>query len=365
MPFDLNTAFDNAIAQSASDIFLRSGGLPRMRVRGEVTPISTEVVTEAEMDAVMQRLLGHPKNAKKYEDDGEVDTAYQYETKCRFRCNLFHTMGRKAAVLRRIPNKVPNFKELGLPEKALEAICAMRRGLVLVTGITGSGKSTTLSAVINHINDSHPRHIVTLEDPVEFVYPDNKSMVNQREIGSDSNDFHMALRNVVRQAPDVILLGEMRDMETMEAAISAAETGHLVFSTLHTTNASQTVERIIQFFPPHQHEVIRMQLSLVMKGVLSQRLVPTKDGKGRAVVVEVMMNTPRIAELLLEGKTHELADAIAQGEYYHCQTFNQHLHKLFTSGVISEQDALANSDSPDELKLQMRGIVRGGQMGFN
>lgn len=360
MSYNLDALLDRAIETEASDIYLRAGVSPSLRVDGEVHPWGDAVGPE-DMSAIIATLQGSEKNKTTYDTQGEVDTAYQFQGKCRFRCNLFHTMGREAAVLRRIPNRVPDFADLGLPDKALEKICGMHRGLVLVTGITGSGKSTTLSAVINHINDSFPRHIVTLEDPVEFVYQDNKSVVNQREVGTDTADFHQALRNVVRQAPDVILLGELRDAESMEAAISAAETGHLVFSTLHTTNASQTVERILQFFEPHEHEGIRMQLSLVLQGVLSQRLVRLKDGKGRAVVVEVMMNTPRIAELLNEGRTRELPEAIAGGEYYHCQTFNQHLHKLWKDGVIDEEGALANSDSPDELKLLMRGIVRGGQ----
>jgi len=361
MAFDLPSLLDAALEHDASDIFLRSNAVPRMRVKGEVMPWGSDAISFEEMSQTLDKLLNNEKNKQRFMQDGEVDTAYQFEDKCRFRCNIFLSRERQAAVLRLIPNRVPTFKELGLPQEALSKICAMRRGLVLVTGITGSGKSTTLSAVINHINETHRRHIVTLEDPVEFVYDDNLSVVNQREIGTDSSDFHLALRNVVRQSPDVILLGEMRDKETMEAAISAAETGHLVFSTLHTTNATQTVERIIQFFPPHQHDVIRMQLSLVLQGVVSQRLIPKADNLGRTVAVEVMMNTPRVAELLLGGKTHELVDAITESAYYNCQTFNQHLYQLYTNKIITEEAAMSNSDSPDELKLMMRGISRGGQ----
>jgi twitching motility protein PilT len=361
MSFSIVSLLDAALENEASDIFIRSGAVPHLRVKGDVLPWGSDRISEEEMMETLTLLFNHDKNKERFIKDGEVDTAYQFGDKCRFRCNIFMTRERPAAVLRLIPNRVPTFAELGLPREALDKVCGMRRGLVLVTGITGSGKSTTLSAVINHINDNYARHIVTLEDPVEFVYEDSKSVVNQREIGTDSFDFHLALRNVVRQSPDVILLGEMRDQETMEAAIAAAETGHLVFSTLHTTNATQTVERIIQFFPPHQHEVIRMQLSLVMQAVVSQRLIPKMDNTGRAVAVEVMMHTPRVAELLLGGKTHELVDAIQESSYYHCQTFNQHLFKLYSDKVISEEDAMANSDSPDELKLMMRGISRGGQ----
>ncbi len=364
MAFDLKNILQAAVDKGASDVYLREGAIPSMRLDGEVLTEGTDRLFDSDVSTVLDKLLTSKQSRERFETQGEVDVAYAFKDICRFRCNVFRTRGRVAAVLRLIPKRVPSFNDLGLPEKALEKICALRRGLVLVTGITGSGKSTTLSSVLNHVNDTYHRHIVTLEDPVEFVYDDAKSIVNQREVGSDTLDFHQALRNVVRQAPDIILLGELRDSESMEAAIAAAETGHLVFSTLHTTNASQTVERILQFFEPHEHATVRMQLSLVLQGVLSQRLVPTVAG-GRVAAVEVMMNTPRIAELLNEGHTRELDDAIAQGGHYHCQTFNQHLHKMWSDKMISEEDALANADKPDELKLLMRGIVKGGERNFS
>jgi twitching motility protein PilT len=238
----------------------------------------------------------------------------------------------------------------------------MKRGLVLATGTAGSGKSTTLAAMLEYVNRNMNKHIITIEDPIEYRFEDKRSIVNQREVGVDVSNFSSALRQAVRQSPDVIFIGEMRDAETVQAAISAAETGHLVFSTLHTVNAVQTVERIITFFPPHQHELVRLQLALNLAGVVSLRLIKNKEGTAMVPAVELLINTPTVRELLEQGQTRSLPKALAEGSYYGTMTFNQSLIRLFQAGNISLEDALLASDSPDELKMQMRGITQGGQV---
>jgi twitching motility protein PilT len=254
---------------------------------------------------------------------------------------------------------VPGFKDLGLPIETFERLAMLRRGLILVTGITGSGKSTTLASMIQYMNQTTNRHIITVEDPIEYSYADDRCIINQREVGIDTRDFKTALRTAMRESPDVILIGEMRDQETVQAAIDAAETGHLVLSTLHTTNAQQTMERIINFFPPYQHQLIRMQLSMVFQAVVSQRLVPRIGGSGRAPGLEIMIATPTIKQMLEEGRTLELYGAIRDSEHFGCITFNQSLFKLFEAGFISREDALATSDNPDEMEMLFRGIQRG------
>ena len=256
-------------------------------------------------------------------------------------------------------NEIPSFKDLNLPVEPLKRLASLKRGLVLATGIAGSGKSTTLASMLEYVNRTMNKHIVTVEDPVEFRFEDKRSIVNQREIGVDVSSFPQALRQSLRQSPDVILIGEMRDAETVAAAISAAETGHLVFSTLHTVNAVQTVERIISFFPPHQHELIRMQLALNLAGVCSLRLVKNKDGSSMVPAVELMINTPTVRDLLEKGETRMLPKVLAEGGYYGTMTFNQSLIRLFQAGNISLEDALGASDNPDDLKMQMRGITQG------
>jgi twitching motility protein PilT len=233
--------------------------------------------------------------------------------------------------------------------------------MVLVTGVTGSGKSSTLAAMVNYINHTMNKHIITIEDPIEYVFKDKRSIITQREIGHDTASFPAAIRAAMRQAPDVLMIGEMRDKETMEAAIHAAETGHLVFSTLHTVNAQQTVERIINYFPPHQHELIRMQLSMVLEGVVAQRLGPRKGGTGRVPAVELMIKSPSIADMLREGRTTDLYKCMAESEYFGCMTFNQSIRALYQEDLISLEDAMKMADNPEELKMELRGIVKGAR----
>jgi len=346
------------VKEGASDLIVKTNAFPAMRHDGDVRFISDEAISPDVAKSYLDTLLSK-SGFEKFRKDGAVDRAVAIEGVGRFRCNIFRQSGRIAFVFRHVKENVPSFKDLHLPVEQLKKLASLRRGLVLATGVAGSGKSTSLASVIEYINKSMPRHIITIEDPIEYLYDDKLSIVNQREIGTDAPDFATALKHSLRQAPDVILIGEMRDRETVEAAISAAETGHLVFSTLHTVNSVQTVERIISFFPPHQHDLIRLQLSMNLAGVLSLRLLSLKSGPGQMPACELLMNTPTVSELLMEGRTRELPKALAEGTYYGTMTFNQSLIRLFESGNISYEDAVNSSDNPDELKLQMRGITKG------
>ncbi|MDH3592072.1 MAG: PilT/PilU family type 4a pilus ATPase, partial [Planctomycetota bacterium] len=314
-------------------------------------------------DAFAQSLVDEviPSSLKaRFEQEGEVDCSYSVEDVGRFRANVFRQQGRLCLVFRRISSEIPSMEELLLPAKQLMQLAALQRGLVIVTGTTGAGKSTTLASMVDYMNHHFARHIITVEDPIEYVHIDRKSMINQREVGFDTRDYAAALRHVVRQTPDVIMVGEMRDQETVRAALAAAETGHLVLSTLHTINAVQSVERILGFFPPHQHEELRMQLSLTLEGIVSQRLLPRKNDQSRVPAVEILLATPTIRDLLYEGKTRELHKAIYEGmHYYGTQTFQQSITYLYREGVITYEDALSASDNPDELKLELRGITKG------
>ncbi len=355
-----------SVALQASDLILKPGAVPSLRVDGQVRPAGGSgaegecaPLPAATVAAFFDR-MANARARRIFEEDGEVDLAFEQPGSGRFRVNAFRQMGHVAMVLRRINDQVPDFEGLGLPGKVVQGLCALSRGLVLVTGVTGSGKSTTLAAMIDHMNRTTRRHIITIEDPVEFLHRDKQCIVNQREIGMDSKSFSSALKHVVRESPDVILIGEMRDVETMEAAIAAAETGHLVFSTLHTVNAIQTVERVLNFFPPHQHDLVRQQLSMVLEGVISQRLLRRKGAKGRVPAVEILLGTPTVKELLAEGKTHDLSKAISEGRsYFGSQTFAQGLMELVREGHVDAEEALLAADDPEELKLDMRGIRRG------
>jgi twitching motility protein PilT len=268
--------------------------------------------------------------------------------------------------MRYIRSNIPPLEELGLPMKPLQKLATATRGLVIVTGIAGSGKSTTIASLLNYINKNWSKHVVTIEDPIEYLFIDDKSLIDQRELGIDTYSFTSALKHAVRQSPDIIMIGEMRDKDTMEAALNAAETGHLVISTLHSINAVQTVERIINFFPPHQHSLLRQQLSMLLQGVISQRLITRHDGKGMVPAAEILLTTPTIKDMLYEGKTRELYDAIKEGNtYYGTQTFNQSLKYLYQNNFISVEDALAFADRPDELKLELRGITKGDASDFD
>ncbi len=351
--------FKQMVDQEASDLILRTGHRVVTRVDGEIRFVGDEVFTDEQGDTLLAHILG-PKELERFEDRNEWDTAFVVPGAGRFRCNIMRQRRRVAFVFRHVKETVPSLEDLYLPSAPLKRLSLLRRGLVLVTGIAGSGKSTTLASMIDYVNECANRHVVTIEDPIEFIFQDRLCAITQREVGIDTEDYYRALKAAMRQTPDIILVGEMRDKQTVEAAMMAAETGHLVLSTLHTVNAVQTVERIISFFPPHQHDTIRMQLSLVLAGVVSQRLIGRRSVAGRVPAVEVMIGTPTVQEMVLEGRTRELAEAVEDGhQYYGSQSFNQCLVGLVREGVIDFDDAVAAADNPDELKLALRGITKG------
>lgn len=346
------------VKENASDLVLKANGCPAVRVAGAIRFLGDQPLPAELVRSYVSEVLNE-RGEREFEETGATDTAVALPGVGRFRCNSFHQCGEMGLVFRAIKSEIPSFKDLNLPVEPLKRLASLKRGLVLATGIAGSGKSTTLASMLEYVNRTMNKHIVTVEDPVEFRFEDKRSIVNQREIGVDVSSFPQALRQSLRQSPDVILIGEMRDAETVAAAISAAETGHLVFSTLHTVNAVQTVERIISFFPPHQHELVRMQLALNLAGVCSLRLVKNKDGSSMVPAVELMINTPTVRDLLEKGETRMLPKVLAEGGYYGTMTFNQSLIRLFQAGNISLEDALSASDNPDDLKMQMRGITQG------
>ena len=350
------------VIEKASDLFIKVGTPPSLRVDGTIHFLDCDELTTQDVMEIYEIIEDSKKEGFRKKELGDIDTAYEIPGIGRFRVNIFHQRGHLGFVLRHIESNVMTFEDLGLPADTIKKLSANHRGLVLLTGQTGSGKSTTLAAMINYVNQHFNKHIITVEDPIELIFRDRKSIIDQREIGTDVSDFLTALKMAMRQSPDVILIGEMRDRETMEAALSAAETGHLVFSTLHTVNATQTIERIINFFPPHQHSLIRMQLSLVLKGVISQRLIPKKSESGRVPAIEMMITSPTVSELLAQGKTPELYNAVKEGGYFGCQTFNQSLKKLYQDDHIDLDHAMAYADNPDELKLEIKGIYKGASV---
>ena len=354
----LHGLLKETVKRGASDLFLKTGSAPCLRVDGPVFFSNSEPVAGATMERVAQCLL--PDGVQEFQDSGEVDLAYEVEDVGRFRVNVFHQRNTISAAFRYIPHEIPGFEELNLPAEQLQHLASQTSGLVLVTGVTGSGKSTTLAAMVDYMNDKFRRHIITIEDPIEFAHEDRKCLVEQREVGTDTATFGSALKHVVRQSPDVILIGEMRDRETIETAINAAEIGHLVLSTLHTGNATQTLERMISYFPPHQHDLVRMQLSSTMQGILSQQLLQRADGEGRIPALEIMMRAPTICELIHKGRTYELSRAMSEDTYYGNLTYHESLAALYRDGVVTMEDALAASPRPQELKNRLQGLETGG-----
>ena len=355
---ELNEILKIALKGGASDIHLKSG-LPTMfRVDGALVPLKNgERLLPEEMQKTAFSLMNQVQKAR-FEEDRECDLAYGIPGLGRFRVNVFQQRGTIGIVFRVIPFGVKSIDQLLLP-RVIERISMENRGLVLVTGTTGSGKSTTLAAMIDHINSNRTCHIMTIEDPIEFLIRDRRSLVNQREIGVDTQSFANALRAALRQDPDVILVGEMRDFETIETAITAAETGHLVMSTLHTLDATETINRIISVFPPYQQKQVRLQLATILKAVISQRLVPRADGRGRVPALEVMVSTARIRECMADKeRTKELPDAISKGfSTYGMQTFDQSLMHLVKQELVTYEEALKHVSNPDDFALRFRGIA--------
>ncbi len=354
---ELNEILQVALRGGASDIHLKAGLPPMFRVDGQLVPLKDARRLPPEEIARMSFGIMNDYQKEKFKQTNEIDLAYGVPGLGRFRVNIFQQRGTIGGVLRVIPFKILSIEQLMLP-KVLEKLSLSERGLILVTGTTGSGKSTTLAAMIDHINANETCHIMTIEDPIEFLVRDKRSIVNQREVGVDTISFGQALKSALRQDPDVILVGEMRDLETIETALTAAETGHLVMSTLHTLDATETINRVISVFPPHQQKQVRMQLGSVLKAVVSQRLVPKADGRGRVAAVEVLVATARVREMIEEkDRTKEIPDAIAQGhQSYGMQTFDQSLMVHLKNGLITYDEALRQASNPDDFALRVSGI---------
>jgi len=353
----VNDLLKLAVERGASDLHLKVGTYPMARVHGRLMRVSNDKKLDHEDLVEMAASIMSATQRQRFKDAQEIDLAYSVPGLGRFRCNVFQQRGTIGMVLRVIPFKVKSIDELDLPP-VLRKIAEEERGLVLVTGTTGSGKSTTLAAMIDHINNTRSSHVITIEDPIEYLHKDNEAIITQREIGVDTRSFAYALRSALRQDPDVVLVGEMRDMETIETALHAAETGHLVFSTLHTLDATETINRIISVFPPHQQKQVRLQLAVVLKAAVAMRLIPRADGNGRVPAMEVLIATPFIKDCIIDKeKTHLIQGAIAQGtSQYGMQTFDQSIFSLYSQKLITYDEALRWASNVDEFKLRVQGI---------
>ena len=350
---DMESLLREAVDRHASDLHVTVGVPPILRINGILTKLDLPSLSVEDTLQLFEEIVAEERRTQ-FSQNGEVDFSYTIFGLSRFRVNAFRQRGSIAIAIRIIPERVPTLQELKLPDIVRE-LAGKPRGLVLVTGPTGSGKSTTMAAMIDLINSQRACNILTLEDPIEYLHRHRQSIINQREVGADTRTFANALRAALREDPDVILVGEMRDMETISIAVRAAETGHLVLATLHTSDASQTVDRIIDVFPPYQHQQVRTQLSLALQGIVSQQLLPRKDGKGRAVAVETLVATPATRNLIREGKSHQLLSVIQTGAKFGMQSMDTALRDLCRAGTISEEEALMRSSDPDTLQRLLRG----------
>jgi twitching motility protein PilT len=358
--FDIDNALCTLVADGGSDLHLKVKNQPQTRVDGELRPIDgSELLTAEDTETAVRTMLTDPVKLAELAEEFEVDFSYSISGVARFRVNAFRQRGTLSVVARAIPHSIRSVSELMLPEVITE-LADEERGIILLTGTTGSGKSTTLAAMLDHINRNHAKHIVTIEDPIEFLHVDRRSIINQREIGMDTLSFKRALRRVLRQDPDVILIGEMRDEETVHTALSAAETGHLVLSTVHTVDAAETVNRIIDFFPPHMHQQVRAMLAGTLKGVISQRLVRSTDG-GRVATCEIMRMTGRVRDMIMDpAQTGRLTEVVSEGSYYGMQTFDQALFAHVKAGRVDISEALKAATSPHDFKLLLQADGRKG-----
>jgi len=349
---NLHQLLKELIDRGGSDLHITTNSPPQIRVDGKLTPLSMPALTPVETKQFCYSVLTEAQKHK-FEEENELDLSFGVKGLSRFRGNVFIQRGAVGAVFRTIPYKILSFEELGLPP-VVKDLAAKPRGLVLVTGPTGSGKSTTLASIVDRINTDRHEHIVTVEDPIEYLHPHKGCLVNQREVGADTRSFKNALKYILRQDPDVVLVGELRDLETIEAALTVAETGHLCFATLHTNSCVQTINRIIDVFPPYQQTQVRTQLSFVLEGVLSQTLIPRMGGRGRALALEVMIPNPAIRNLIREDKIHQIYSQMQVGQdKFGMQTMNQSLFSLFTRRIISLEDAIGRSSDPDEFRQMM------------
>ena len=345
------------VEKAASDVYVKVGSPPVFRVNGALESFDLTATTDRDTEQIAKQLMtDHQK--RRFDDNPDLDLAYTSTDGHRYRVNAFRQKGHLGFVIRLVQMENLTFEKLNLPP-VVQRLAELPRGLVLVTGATGSGKSTTLAAMINYINNSFKKHVMTIEDPIEFIHDDKLSVINQREVGFDTNSFADALKHVVRQSPDVIQVGEMRDLDTMITALSAAQTGHLVLSTMHTTDVTQTLDRIINYFPEHLRPQIRLELSLCLEGVVCMRLLPRKDCPGRIPALEVMLGTPAVKNLLFSGETWRILELVKQGRDMGMQTFNQALVDLYRADEVSYDDALLCATSPEEFKLNAQGIYTG------
>ena len=348
------------VAKKASDLHIRVGLKPMLRINEDLVPAEYDPLSGEEVEKMALGLMNEEQKSI-FRHDHELDMAYSVSGLARFRLNIFLQRGTISMALRLVPIQILDFETLNLPP-IIAALSEKPRGLVLVTGTTGSGKSTTLAAMVDHINTTRKAHIITIEDPIEFLHKDKMSILSQREIGLDTRNFPSALRHVMRQDPNVVLIGEMRDLETMSSALTAAQLGHLVLSTLHTIDAVQTISRIIDLFPPYQQTQVRLQLANTLQGVISQRLLPRIDTEGLIPGIEILIATPYVRKLIEENNFGDLRKAIQDGSYYGMQSFNQALVTLYKGGKVSLEEALANASNPEELMLNIRGIYSGSDM---
>ncbi len=359
---NINLLLKIMVQNNASDIHIKGESPVFLRINGRLFPIKDSIISSAQVKELVLPLMNE-RLRKIFDEKFEVDFSYEVEGVGRFRFNYFLQRGKPALAIRYIPFKIPSFEELRLPTKPLEKLASSPRGLILVTGVTGSGKSTTLASIIEFINSNYDKRIITIEDPIEYVFNDKKSVISQREVGNDTTSFLEALRVALRQDPDVIMVGEMRDLETTKAAITAAETGHLVLSTMHTANSVQTISRIIDLYPPYQQTQIRLQLSEILRGIISQRLL-TSSKAGRIVATEIMINTPLIKKLIVENNLDGITQAIAKGGYYGMQTFNQSLIEIYKNNMASLEEIVEAASNPDDVLLAIKGIEQDSGSGF-
>ncbi len=348
----------------ASDLHVRVGIRPMVRVDGSLTAIDDQIMVHEDIDKILSQIL-NDEQKERFHKKREMDLALSISKMGRFRINLYKQRGTVGIAIRQVNTKVPSFEELNLPTVVKE-IASNKRGLVIVTGTTGSGKSTTLASIVENINSSRHENILTIEDPIEYIYRDKKSIISQREVGGDTENFAAALRHAFRQDPDIILVGEIRDVDTMNIALTAADTGHLVLTTLHTLNAVETISRIISFFPPHQHQQIRLLLAGTLKAILCQRLLPRCDGPGRVPAVEVLISTASLREAIIDPeKTSTILDLIESGNIqYGMQSFDQSIMKLYRSGFISYEEAMVQCSNPDDFDLRVKGITSASDRGW-
>lgn len=353
---DVTSLLKLMVKKGISDIHFKADAYPAVRVHGKLFPaVKLQKLAAKDIKTLVSGIL-NPEQAKRFETEDEIDLAYDLPGVARFRVNLFRQRGTPALSLRVVPHEVMGFEKLNLPAKALEKLAGESRGLILFTGITGAGKTTTLNSFLDYLNERESYRIITIEDPIEYFHKDKKASIIQREVGRDTRSFAAALKHVLRQDPDVVVIGEMRDIETIRAALTAAETGHLVLSTIHTMDAVQTIDRIVDSFPAHQAGQVRQQLSLVLKGVVAQRLVVAKEGTERLPATEVLISNSLIRRHILEAKNNDIYKAMDSGAYYGMHTFDADLFRMMQEGKITEKEVLENSTNPEDIALKIKGV---------